>query len=147
MTEPTLLDECAISKIEARIAKRDDTSALESACGEYNCSCHYDLPALCATVKHLREDAKLVDEYIAEVKRELGMQPNSHLSITLERYKEKVQSEVRAEMQSQLEQLRAENQRLTERLTEEVEKRVAEHIEKMNQAPIPPRTWPKPWWG
>lgn len=56
MTEPTLLDENAISKIEARIAKRDDTSALESACGEYNCSCHYDLPALCATVKRLRAE-------------------------------------------------------------------------------------------
>lgn len=89
------LSEKQIAKLEAEIAARDDSTAMESACGEYNCSCHDRLPALCATVR----------------------------------------------------QLITENERLTERLTEEVEGRVAARIEEMNQTAIPPRTWPKPWWG
>lgn len=51
---PVVLSDEQIAEIEAEIATRDDDGALNSACGEYNCSCHYRIPALCQTVRALR---------------------------------------------------------------------------------------------
>lgn len=44
-----------IAEIRARVADRDDSNAMASACGEYNCGCHAAVPVLLdaydATVK------------------------------------------------------------------------------------------------
>lgn len=116
MTETTLLDECAISKIEARIAKRDDTSALESACGEYNCSCHYDLPALCATVKHLRGQVEDWSAWHVKEPGPCGHHPCHQYDLrTIAGNPDAAHGCASCEviqLQSQLEQLRAENEAL-----------------------------------
>lgn len=41
-------------------------------------------------------DYALVENYVAEVKRELGLPPNAHLSISLDRYKDRTATRMRS---------------------------------------------------
>ena len=47
------MDQSKLAEIRKRVAERDDTNAMNSACGEYNCPCHYDLPELLALIVEL----------------------------------------------------------------------------------------------
>ncbi len=42
-----------LAEIRQRVADRDDSNALNSACGEYNCPCHQDVPFLLAQIDKL----------------------------------------------------------------------------------------------
>lgn len=54
--------------------------------------------ALCATVRALRADYTLVENYLAGIKRELGLPPNTVLGVTLENYKERVTAPLREQL-------------------------------------------------
>lgn len=47
MTNPTpQLTEAEVAAIENRLSDCDTDATMQSACGEYNCECHYQIPAL-----------------------------------------------------------------------------------------------------
>lgn len=45
-----------IEEIQSRLDERDDSGAMLSACGEYNCPCHYDIEFLLSLVEELARE-------------------------------------------------------------------------------------------
>lgn len=47
LSTPRPVDEVELDAIEKRVSSRpDDSTAMQSACGEYNCTCHYEIGRL-----------------------------------------------------------------------------------------------------
>jgi hypothetical protein len=53
-----------LSQLQVRIDSRDDSNAMNSACGEYNCPCHYDLPKLLHVTATARDTLLLVQRLL-----------------------------------------------------------------------------------
>ena len=45
------MTEQELTELENEVAQRDDSNAMQSACGEYNCDCHYNLPKVIAALR------------------------------------------------------------------------------------------------
>lgn len=82
----TNVDEQRLNQIRQRVANRNDSNALESACGEYNCTCHYDIDFLLSLIDS--QVAELVEEkrLRAELKRiaRIGIQEVSSVGTRLQ---------------------------------------------------------------
>jgi hypothetical protein len=56
-----------LQHVQERIAQRDDSNAMNSACGEYNCPCHYELPkavAIANAVPKLTDTLRLTRDLL-----------------------------------------------------------------------------------
>lgn len=66
MTDPVILSGEALAGIEARLhlLTTQGYEPMRSTCSEYTCNCHDDIPALCQTVRALRDNPRRVwDEH------------------------------------------------------------------------------------
>lgn len=107
MADTNILSDAQLEELEAGIARRDDSMAMESVCGEYNCSCHDRLPALCQTVRALRQRVtELENERETDLIGRLGKQAADYLEQNTALREQLAQTRTEAEWQkSTIEQL------------------------------------------
>lgn len=54
-----------LTELENEVAQRDDSNAMHSACGEYNCDCHYNLPKVIAALRAERLRLRIAVEALS----------------------------------------------------------------------------------